>query len=142
MFILLTSVTLLNMLVGIMVQAVDVLSALEREQRVVNSLNEEICRFLDAHQLSEQGVLGADEFRLLISDPPAVKFLADVGVDVMALVGYMDFLFKDGKKYKSGELIDMLMELRGTNLCTVKDIVTLRRWFDTEFQATMETLET
>merc|ERR1712151_902154 len=64
--------------------------------------------------------------------PDTVKFLARVGVDVVAFVEYMDFLFKNDQTYTYQDFLSMLLELRGTNTVTVKDVMTLRKWLDSE----------
>merc|ERR1719379_407268 len=71
--------------------------------------------------------IAKDEFIRLLECPSAARALQDVGVDVISLVDFTDFIFKDGKELSFSDCIDVVLQLRGTNGSTVKDVVDLRK---------------
>merc|ERR1712025_241906 len=69
------------------------------------------------------------EFQELMVRPDAVRMMASVGVDVIALADFSDFLFADNDQITFVSLLELVLQLRGTNQATVKDIVDLRKFF-------------
>merc|ERR1712157_205049 len=65
--------------------------------------------------------------------PEAAKIIQDIGVDVIGLVDFLDYIFKDGP-LSFGDFMELMLALRGTNTSTVKDIVDLRRYVASEFK--------
>merc|ERR1712025_1052586 len=68
------------------------------------------------------------EFQELMVRPDAVRMMASVGVDVIALADFSDFLFADNEHITFLALLELVLQLRGTNQATVKDIVDLRKF--------------
>mmetsp|Transcript_34779 Transcript_34779/g.64434 ORF Transcript_34779/g.64434 Transcript_34779/m.64434 type:complete len:179 (-) Transcript_34779:59-595(-) len=64
-----------------------------------------------------------------------------MGVDVVALVDLCDFIFQDEMYLDFRHFMDLVMQLRGSNQATVKDIVDLRRFITMEFNALLHALE-
>merc|ERR1712232_1018113 len=85
-------------------------------------------------------MISHSEFKSLLLQEKAVKFLTHVGVDVVALVDFVDVFYKGGKTFEFPEIITMILQLRGTNICTVKDVVDLRKWIDNELLEIMKDL--
>merc|ERR1719238_1750539 len=77
--------------------------------------------------------IGQDEFADLLETPEAARALENVGVDVVGLVDFTDFIFKDGRKLSFSDCMDVVLQLRGTNNSTVKDVVDLRKQVLGEF---------
>eukprot|EP00927_Polykrikos_kofoidii_P076478 TRINITY_DN73564_c0_g1_i1.p1 TRINITY_DN73564_c0_g1~~TRINITY_DN73564_c0_g1_i1.p1 ORF type:complete len:763 (+),score=122.43 TRINITY_DN73564_c0_g1_i1:54-2291(+) len=140
LFILLASLIVMNMLVGVLVEVVGVVSSLEKEQMIVSFVKRKmnaIC--LDSGIDSDQdSMMTPMEFQALLMDPKAVDFMLDIGVDIVGLVEYVEFCFKDAALHDGEELIpfpsfmELLLQLRGANQATVKDIVDLRKFIGQE----------
>merc|ERR1712187_357589 len=64
--------------------------------------------------------ISKEEFAVLLSKRDAIIALKEVGVDVVGLVDFPDFM-------------EQIMQLRGTNTATVKDIVDLRKLLKERF---------
>jgi len=60
-----------------------------------------------------------------------------MGVDVFGLVDLTDFIFRDGHALDFGEFMELVMQLRGSNQATVKDIVDLRKFIVNEIKSGM-----
>merc|ERR1711879_783850 len=76
-----------------------------------------------------------EELLAILQHPGFCKALQDVGVDVLGVIDMTDFLFQDRNRLAGSrdahishkEMIDTVLQLRGTNQATVKDIVDMRR---------------
>lgn len=142
-FILLASLTVMNMLVGVLVEVVSVVSSVEKEQLQVNYVKSRLTRILDDFALdaNSDGKVSRAEFEMLLGNPEAARALRDVGVDVIGLVDYHDFLFADGGDCFSFEnFMQVVLSLRGSNKATVKDVVDLRKFVMSELSRIEEKL--
>lgn len=134
-YVLLASLTVMNMLVGVLVEVVSVVSAVEKETLQVNFVKQKLQQTVDDFKLDadNNGSISKAEFELLLQTPDAARALSDVGVDVIGLVDYTDYLFKEKDEFNFAGFIDIVLSLRGSNTATVKDIVDLRKFFLQEF---------
>merc|ERR1719454_2292760 len=78
------------------------------------------------------GQLSKREFEQLLILPEAAQFMQNVGVDVVGLVEFSDFIFKD-RELTFPEFVELVLQLRGSNQATVKDIVDMRKQMMNEF---------
>merc|ERR1719421_2465376 len=72
--------------------------------------------------------ISKQEFEHLLLKPEAARIIQDVGVDVVGLVDFLDFIFKDGEKLSFPEFMDVVLQMRGSNNATVRDVVDLRKY--------------
>lgn len=133
-YVLIASLTVMNMMIGIFVNVVEVVAAVEKEQLLVSIVRSKMLDMLDDDDGNLQTTyLDQDEFAELLLDPEAAMFLSEIGVDVVGLVDYVDVFFKDpngGDKPGTmayGEFLELILQLRGTNRATVKDLIDLRK---------------
>eukprot|EP00913_Durusdinium_trenchii_P003389 g3137.t1 len=49
--------------------------------------------------------LNREELEMLLKNPKAVRTLADVGVDLLALVDLMDFIFEQNEETREGHCL-------------------------------------
>jgi len=84
------------------------------------------------------GLISKKEFTSLLETVEASRLLTEVGVDVFSLVELADFIFEDEHAKDAGDrpverdltftdFMNVILELRGSNAATVKDIVDLRK---------------
>jgi len=146
LFILLSALTVMNMLIGVLCEVVSAVASLEREQIAVGMVKDGFMDIIAKGGLDTDGdtKISRTEFEAILDNPSATKLLESVAVDVYALVDLADFIFaKDedangknqddrdqdgGKQLSFGEFMDVVLSLRGTNQATVKDVVDLRRF--------------
>merc|ERR1711957_873690 len=131
MFVVLGSLTIINMLVGVLVGVVEAVSACEKEQLLVTSVKLKLLSMLAVSGLdaNEDMHISRNEFELLLLNSDAARVIQDVGVDVVGLVDFTDIIFAeadvDGLSFE--EFITVVLKFRGTNTATVRDIVDLRK---------------
>lgn len=83
----------------------------------------------DLHiDIDKNNHINKQEFQALIVQPKAVQLIRALGVDIMGLVDFSDFIFAEDRELSYAEFMAMVLELRGSNNATVRDIVELRKW--------------
>lgn len=142
-FILLSSLTVLNMLVGVLVEVVSVVSAVEKEQMMVNFVKAELGEMLMNSEVDMNGNkhITKMEFQLLLQNPAAAKIIAEIGVDVVGLVDYADFIFRNADELSFPDFMELVMQLRGQNTPAVKDMVDLRQFVTKLITDSVKTFE-
>merc|ERR1719160_1930100 len=89
------------------------------------------------------------EFVHIMENVDAVKVLQEVGVDVVGLVDFADYIFLDvdgdgdeeEKELSFSKFMEVVLQLRGTNVATVKDIVDMRKLVQTGMEANARRME-
>lgn len=138
LFILLGSLTVMNMLLGVLVEAVKTVSTIEQEQMMADFARKVLCGLIqDDTEMQEvdyqQRMISEKEFKSLLRKPRAVKALPKLGVDAGAALDYGRMLFEDDESVSFVEFMHAMLTLRGSNKATVKDIVELRKYIGEEF---------
>lgn len=136
-FILMVTITIMNMLVGVLVGVVSTVSNVEQEQLVVTFVKENLLSVLRSIQSSDHlrdGTISREEFSVMLHSPEAIRAFNMLGVDVLGLVDLSEFIFHGGDELEFVEFIDLCLQLRGSNQATVKDIVDLRKFIFMELK--------
>lgn len=81
LFSFITSLTLLNMLVGILCDVVARTKQGEEELAAIETFKSHLLPLLVAHDVNNTGRLGREEFELVMTNPDACLILAELGVD-------------------------------------------------------------
>jgi hypothetical protein len=87
----------------------------------------EIMRVTDDN---DDGMISKAEFMQLLNNKQAVHILKEVGVDVVGLIDYVDTIFETDnftEELDFSDFVRVILDLRGTNPATVKDIIQLRK---------------
>lgn len=133
-FVLLASITLSYMLIGVLVQIVNVIGSTEKEKSLVTM----VISTLKAHW-AEKGFdtevpLNKDDFQAVLVDASIAQFLQGLGVDVVVIVEMSDMIFDDCIKESKDSggvtfenFIDIILNMRGQNPVTVRDIKSSQR---------------
>eukprot|EP00927_Polykrikos_kofoidii_P025277 TRINITY_DN2274_c0_g1_i2.p1 TRINITY_DN2274_c0_g1~~TRINITY_DN2274_c0_g1_i2.p1 ORF type:complete len:730 (+),score=121.52 TRINITY_DN2274_c0_g1_i2:51-2192(+) len=141
-FVLLGSLTVMNMLVGVLCEVVSAVAATEQEEMLVTYVNDKLSKVMAMLDTDGGGTISKREFIEILDNVDAVRCLNDVGVDVFGLVDLADYIFEDDDSKNEDEVeldfskfMEVVLQLRGTNQATVKDVVDLRKFMR---QAMME----
>jgi len=138
-FVLLSALTLMNMLVGVLVEVVSAVAATEREGLTVSFVKAKLLEIIERSGCDENhdGEISKEEFKRLLDYPQACQAFMDIGVDVFCLIDNIDYIFSDDpdsfaedreKLLSFEEFMELVLELRGSNTATVKDIIELRKF--------------
>jgi len=134
-YILVGSYTVLNMLIGVICEVISDVANREREEIMIQDLRIKIGTIsslfsgaADADSEEEEPMVSRDSFVELMKHEEAAQALNEVGVDVIALVELADFIFPKTGKVELSKFIQLLLQFRGSNTATVKDIVDMRKY--------------
>lgn len=134
MFLLLSALTIMNMLIGVICEVVSAVAATEREQMNLAEVRDKIRELMLVGDANSDNVISKAEFMVLLANKTAAAILTGVGVDVFDLVDFADYIFADDARNLSfADLMNLVLDLRGSNTATVKDIVDLRRFVKQRF---------
>ncbi|CAJ1387676.1 unnamed protein product [Effrenium voratum] len=141
-FILFGSLTVMNMLLGVLVEAIKTVSTIEREQLEVDFAKKVLWDMINKGEADTDGdnLISEEEYMAVLQKPQAMTALTSLGVDVEAALDYGKLLFEDGEKLTFGDFMRGILTLRGSNQTTVKDIVDLRKFTGDEFSQLHEVL--
>jgi len=145
LFVLLASLTVMNMLIGVICELVSIVAQTEKESLALSFVWEKVSELMNSGANPDadgDGKISKDEFLDMLGNKEAVKILHDTGVDVVGLVDLADEIFQEdtededfGKTLTFEELMDHILEQRGANVSTVKDVQRLRKHVNSRFNA-------
>merc|ERR1712083_226659 len=81
------------------------------------------------------------EFTEMLRNVTVCRCLQNVGVDVVGLVDFVDFLFELEDEHDFGHFMQIVLGLRGTNTATVKDVVDMRKFISVQLEDMREHME-
>jgi len=137
LFVLLASLTVMNMLIGVLCEVVSAVAATEKEEMLVNYVNDKLRDVVMLLDRDGDMKISKSEFMRLLENAEACRCLEDVGVDVLGLIDSVDAIFTDKNDLSNGKndlqldfpkFMEVVLQLRGTNNATVKDVVELRKF--------------
>jgi len=132
-FFALVSVTIMYMLVGVLVDVVGLVATVEKEGIEVSYIAGLLRSELQRLGYKPDGSISQFEFQKLMLEPSIVKIVAGAGVDVIVLADMMDLITEDinrnGGQLAFTDLMDLVLNMRGSNPATVKDFKEQIRMF-------------
>merc|ERR1719362_217777 len=136
MFVLLASLTVMNMLIGVICEVVSAVAATEQEVSMVCYVKEKIEELMASGSTDGDNMISKEEFKGMLENKKALTILNDVGVDVVSLPDFTDTIFEpdeygNPKALTFAEFMNVVLDLRGSNTARVKDIVQLRKFMNT-----------
>eukprot|EP00929_Paragymnodinium_shiwhaense_P029976 TRINITY_DN17070_c0_g1_i3.p1 TRINITY_DN17070_c0_g1~~TRINITY_DN17070_c0_g1_i3.p1 ORF type:complete len:773 (+),score=135.79 TRINITY_DN17070_c0_g1_i3:191-2509(+) len=133
-FIMLSSFTVLNMLIGILCDVVNGVKADEERMKNMFYLRTNLLDILDCYDKNGDQSIGRAEYQLLMKNPEVVDVLDGFGTDTGGLIQMVDILFEqeteDSAKGSLSfeEFITVVMRLQSAHGASVTDITDLREF--------------
>lgn len=123
-FTLLSSVTVLNLLSGVMVDVVSVVSQAEKEESATNLMKEKILKELKKFDDGD-GLITEEELNEVMIDPRSVAVLERIGVDVTFLQTLQVMTYEDPEAtVPIHEILDQMLTCRRQMPATMKHLIT------------------
>lgn len=137
----LANITIMNMLTAMLCECISSIS--ESEKAVLQtiwlkSVVQEVLAFGDSN---DDYTITQHEFFEMLRNEGIISALSEIGIDVSSLPDLVDFFFSDKRKLSFpgaecaaapgltlDEFMTLLLQLRSTNVATVKDLTDLRKW--------------
>jgi len=128
--------TVMNMLIGVICEVVSNTASAEREDILVQDLKYKISKMLPETPLDDSYCpITKEDFQNLLNKDEALQSLDEVDVDVVALIQLGDFIFRESDELDMVEVMQMVLQFRGSNSATVKDVVDMRMFVSKELVA-------
>jgi len=121
------SLTLLNMLLGVICDVVGDVASENKEQVELKNVNDQITHMLEVADDNDDNEITRGEFASLFTNKEHLSILKDeLEVDVSQLIDSADFLFRKGDSVDISEFKRVLLQLRGSKHATVKDLLNMQ----------------
>lgn len=145
-FILAASLTVMNMLIGVLCEVVNSIATGEKEAASLSFAKQRIeAVFASLGIDPATDTICRAQFSNLIQDKEAAQALTELGVDVYQLLDMADFIFESDeidpsslafscleKELTFEEFMNKVTDLRTSNVATVKDVMQLRKFIRQE----------
>eukprot|EP00440_Ansanella_granifera_P035832 gb/GFBE01038868.1/.p1 GENE.gb/GFBE01038868.1/~~gb/GFBE01038868.1/.p1 ORF type:complete len:624 (+),score=124.27 gb/GFBE01038868.1/:1-1872(+) len=125
-YLLLGSLTIMNMLVGILVDVVGTAASEQDEEVMLKELKQDIAAIVSMTDKDGDNTVTQSEFNQMIHNPKAIQRLSHGGVNVYALADFAKFFFRDCAEMTLEEFVDAILKFRGSAQASGKDLVDLR----------------
>jgi hypothetical protein len=138
LFVLIGHLTIMNMLIGVLVEEVHQVATTEEEERILFYVRDKLQAVMTQVDTDKGGTISKQEFVRLFESEEAMSCLNDVGVDVETLVDLADEIYEDAEDEMAENGLDfrkfmeIILELRGSNQARFKDVVELRKFIRSE----------
>jgi hypothetical protein len=136
-FVLLASLTLMNMLIGVLCEVIGVVSTVEKEEARTSLVKDHLLQvFSESENLAdatENTIISKHEFQDLLLNQSVSKVMRGVGVDPVGLIDFIDYIFSGDFESKAdhgltfAKLVELICGLGGSNSATVKDVIDMRQ---------------
>jgi len=129
-FVILSSLTVMNMLIGVLCEVVSAVAEVEKDGLQVNSVTDKLQVVISELDADSNGLISKSEFMQILAHPGVAEALNEVNVDPVGIVDFADYIFATSNKNDEisfEEFMKLVLSLRGSNHVTVKDIVDLRK---------------
>lgn len=131
-FVLLVSVTIMYMLVGVLVEVMGKISVSEKESMTVTFVASQLREIMESLNVNPAESLSQTDFQNLLIQPDIALTISSVGVDAGVMMDMMDIIYEDLEKkgiigLSFETMVEIILNLRGANNATVKDVKELIR---------------
>lgn len=135
-FVLLSALTVLNMLIGVLCEVVSAVAETERDGLQVSFVADKMKEIMKRLDRDNDGDISKDEFLQILQDDVAISALEEVGVDTRGIVDFADFIFEAGEddKLSFQTFMEQVLRLRRSNIIKVRDLVEMRQALPEQIQ--------
>lgn len=144
-FIFLAAMTVMNMLIGVLCEVISSVAEEENEAIACSTVKDKFANILSAADQDDSGRISYLEFRKLLEVNEALEALQYVGVDPVGMIDFAeDFFAENGDsdgEIEFKDFMSMVLDLRGSQVCKVRDLISLGRRLDICFTETEEKVD-
>jgi len=145
-FVVLASMTVMNMLIGILCEVISAVAVDEKETMITEKVYEKFGNIVRSLDNNGDGTISFRELEVIMDNNDALDVLSSLNVDPGDLIDVADdTLSEKGKELTLDDFMEMVLDLRGGLQATLKDIYFVNKRFNnkyTEMKELMENLHT
>eukprot|EP00747_Dinoflagellata_sp_TGD_P037330 gnl/TRDRNA2_/TRDRNA2_139014_c1_seq1.p1 gnl/TRDRNA2_/TRDRNA2_139014_c1~~gnl/TRDRNA2_/TRDRNA2_139014_c1_seq1.p1 ORF type:complete len:318 (-),score=40.43 gnl/TRDRNA2_/TRDRNA2_139014_c1_seq1:168-1121(-) len=123
LFLLVSAITVMNLLIGVTCEVVNEVSDNEREEAAIRKVKVSILAMLKQFDCDGAGQISKDELQMVMKDPAAIEVLVGLQVDLSYLKMMEEILFEKQPEVHIEEVMDVILMCRGSLPSTVKHLV-------------------
>jgi len=131
-YLLIASLTIMNMLIGILCDVVSNVASSEAEDAFVHEVEHLVTRLMAELDEDGSGTLSKEEFDGIIMNQDMVHVLCGFGVDVVGIVDFASFLFTECDELSFADFLQLVVQFRESKAATVRDVMDLRKYLARE----------
>jgi hypothetical protein len=139
-FVVLASMTIMNMLIGVLCEVISGVAQEERETLAVDEMNDKFHDIVMEMDHDNGGTISADEFQKIMQNDIALHQLQKSGVDPEIAFDLMQDLFFDSRtgepiadEIEIGEFMGKILDMRGGQEVHVRDVMNLDKAMKRKF---------
>jgi len=135
-FVVLASMTVMNMLIGILCEVISAVAEEEKESMITEKVYEKFGSIVHSLDGDSDGNISWSELQKIMDNGDALQALNSVNVDPIGMVDVAeDFFFEEGeeKQMTFDQFMEMVLDLRGGQQATLKDILSAGKRFNKKF---------
>jgi len=144
LFVLLSALTVMNMLIGVLCEVVSQVASAEKEDIAIRMVKDNLLELLRELDEDGSGELSRNEVLEALKFPDVIETFESLRVDVHYLMEHLDMFFEHGD-LPIHRVLDMILMLRGDRAPTMKDLLhkdTFNRWkIIKSFKTILDTVE-
>lgn len=137
-YVLLVAITVLYMLVGCLVEAVGAIASSQKEGLAISYVAGTVRAKMESLGHSPEGTISLESFQQYLTDSEIAGILSSVKVDVVILGEMLEMVYEDlerqGESMTFERMIEFMLNGRGSNTATVRDIKELLRMVQSTIQ--------
>jgi voltage-gated sodium channel len=131
-YFLVASLTVMNMLIGILCDVVANVAGDERESSFVQKVEGLVSKLMQDLDTDGSKTLSKEEFDGIIYNQDMMRVLYDQGVDVVGIVDFGSFLFQETEELSFADFLSLVIQFRESKPATMKDVMDLRKYLARE----------
>jgi hypothetical protein len=122
-FVLLATITVMNMLIGVLCEVVSSVAEEEREEAAISLMKQTV--LLELKKFDDgDGMINENELNVLMCDPNAVEVLDAIGIDIPFLQTLQVMMFENpDSEVDIHDILDQMLTCRRDLNCTVKHLI-------------------
>jgi hypothetical protein len=122
-FVLLSALTVMNMLIGVLCEVVTVVAATEKEDSQIRLVKDKLLVML--HELDEDGsgMISVEEMGQVLDNEGALSVLDNLNVDTGTLLDQLTMCYEERDDLTIHEIMDLILMLRGDRSPTMRDLL-------------------
>jgi len=136
-FAVISALTLMNMLVGVLCEIVSAIATTEKESILTEKVHETCCRVIEAIDRDDNNMISFEEMKVLFESKEAQTALKAARVNIHDLVDVAeDFLHNDGRdgQMTFAQFMTMVLDCRASKKASLKDVMVLRKRINSRFR--------
>jgi len=135
-YIALASLTVMNMLIGVLCEVISAVAQEEKESMMVDKVQDKFGAIVEELDENGDGTISWNEFQKILDFPEALKALESLNVNPESMIDMAeDVFFEDGEALAISfdDFMEMILNLRGGQQATVENIMGLGKRFTSKF---------